>query len=194
MTDNKYKNCKICKVLDNDYNLVYYGSTIESLARRFSKHRRDYLLFKEGKISNITVFQIFDEYNTENCKIELVENFPCESKEQLRKREGEYIKQDKECVNRVIPGRSRTEYKEDNKDKLKDMSKEYYIKHREALCEKSKQYREEHKDEKAESNKKYREDHPEHFKQHRMNRYFNNREQEITRSKTYRSNNLEKSQ
>jgi hypothetical protein len=32
------------------------------------------------------------KYGIENCKIELVEAYPCENKEELRKREGYWIK------------------------------------------------------------------------------------------------------
>ena len=31
---------------------------------------------------------IFNEFGIENCKIELIENYPCQSKEELFKREG----------------------------------------------------------------------------------------------------------
>ena len=36
-----------------------------------------------------------------NEEIELVENYPCNSKEELEKKEGEYIKNN-ECVNKLL--------------------------------------------------------------------------------------------
>ena len=41
----------------------------------------------------------------ENCKIELVENYACNSKEELNAREGFYI-QNNECVNKLVAGRT----------------------------------------------------------------------------------------
>ena len=79
-TNNKYSTAKIYKVVDNAYTSCYYGSTTQPLSRRISKHRLHYKLFGEGKFARLTVFSVFDAHGVENCKIELVEEFPCESK------------------------------------------------------------------------------------------------------------------
>ena len=63
-----------------------------------------------------SVNYIFDKFGFENCKIELVENFPCNSKEELTKREGFYI-QSNDCVNKHIAGRTKEEYKEQTREK-----------------------------------------------------------------------------
>ena len=52
----------------------------------------------------------FDEFCVENCKIVLIEEYPCQSRKQLEKRDGEYIGNDKSRLNRCIAGRTRTEY------------------------------------------------------------------------------------
>ena len=37
---NKYQNAKIYKIINDDLpNLIYYGSTIQTLKRRFSEHK-----------------------------------------------------------------------------------------------------------------------------------------------------------
>jgi hypothetical protein len=59
-----------------------------------------------------------------NCKIELIEYFPCNTLQELRKREGEHIK-NTECVNKRVEGRTNKEYYEDNKDKIKEKAKIY---------------------------------------------------------------------
>ena len=53
----------------------------------------------------------------DNCKIELIENYCCECKEELLRREGHYIREN-ECVNKLIAGRTKKEYKSENKEKL----------------------------------------------------------------------------
>jgi hypothetical protein len=56
-------------------------------------HRYDYQRYKKnGQKGDVGVYKIFDEFGVENCKIELVELFPCASKMELHKKEGEYIK------------------------------------------------------------------------------------------------------
>jgi hypothetical protein len=57
--------------------------------------------------------------------IELVENVPCETKRGLLDREGEIIKNTPNCVNTQIQGRTMAQYREDNRDKLKEQRKQY---------------------------------------------------------------------
>ena len=71
---------------------TYYGSTCESLSQRMTRHRAKYTAYLKGNITNTRSFDLFDEFGIENCKIELVENCPCNSKEELRRREGYYMR------------------------------------------------------------------------------------------------------
>jgi hypothetical protein len=86
-----------------------------------SKHRRDYFYNKNGNFHKITVFDLFDEFGLEKCKIELIELYPCNSKAELERREG-YHQQNIDCVNRNIAGRT---HKESNAN--------YYSNHRDAI-------------------------------------------------------------
>ena len=104
-----YENGKIYKIVDVGYNTCYIGSTVESLARRMAKHRNHYKNYQEGKKHRISCFEVFDEYGVENCKIELMEKYPCNSKEELYSREGHHI-QITECINKRIAGRSKKQY------------------------------------------------------------------------------------
>ena len=159
---NKYQNGKIYKIVDNGYNKTYYGSTVETLSNRMSKHRAMYKYNQKQK-HNYTVFSIFDEYGVENCKIELVELCPCNSKDELEKREGELIKAN-ECVNKYIPKdpnqyekeleRCRN-YKSEHKEELKEKNKEYYETNKAEIALKSKKYREENREKILERKKAY---------------------------------------
>jgi len=112
---NKYQNGKIYKIINSDNNNVYFGSTIETLKRRFHNH-----------LHNKTAS--FDKLNSkyENCKIILVENYPCNSKNELLQREKYYILNN-ECVNISIPLRTSNEWKNDNKEYLSQYGKQYRI-------------------------------------------------------------------
>ena len=157
---NKYHNGKIYKIVDVGYNKQYNGSTTESLSRRMSKHRHQYKQHKEGQRSKMNSADIFDEFGVENCKIELVEYCKCETKDELLKREGEYIK-DCECVNRFVAGRTPAQFYQDNKERKCAESNAYYHTHKTERAEKAKIYREKTKDKKRETDRLYRGKHNE---------------------------------
>ena len=75
---NRYEKGKIYKITDVGYNKCYIGSTVETLSRRISRHRTGYRRLLEGKKEgNNTSYSLFEEFGMENCKIELIENYPC---------------------------------------------------------------------------------------------------------------------
>ena len=88
MTDNKYANGKIYKIVDIGYNKCYIGSTVQPLCKRMAEHRKHFRQYKERSRHITTSVGLFEEYGVENCKIELIEEFPCDTKEQLLKQEG----------------------------------------------------------------------------------------------------------
>jgi uncharacterized membrane protein YheB (UPF0754 family) len=100
----------------------------------------------------ITTFSLFDEFGVENCKIELVELFPCNSKIELEQREGFYIKNN-DCVNKTTAGRTQKEYREDNKEVLQEYFKKHYQDNKEHKLQLAENYR--NKPEIKEKNKEY---------------------------------------
>ena len=102
---------------------VYIGSTVETLNKRFREH----------KCSKTCTSREILKYD--DAEIILLECYDCETYEELRKKEGEYIKQ-YNCVNKLIAGRTKTEYYEDNKEKIKEYRKEYRQENKEKLNEK----------------------------------------------------------
>ena len=72
-------------------------------------------------------------------KIELVELYPCASKMELERKEGEYIKSN-ECVNKALMGRTRKEWRTDNTNHIKEQKKQYYVTNKERLASVKKQY------------------------------------------------------
>jgi len=78
-----YTQGKIYKIIDESNGDVYIGSTIQTLHMRFLRHR------------------MFNEYNKDkcNCKIILIEDYPCNSKHDLNIREQYHI-DNNECINK----------------------------------------------------------------------------------------------
>jgi len=110
---NKYHNGKIYTIRSPHTDKYYIGSTCNTLSKRFSQHNCQ---FSSSKI----IIDYGDAY------IELLENFKCENKNELNKREGELIRLHKEnIVNYLIAGRSQKDYNNDNKETINNYRRNY---------------------------------------------------------------------
>ena len=81
---NKYEQGKIYKLVNSVNDMIYIGSTIEPLHRRWVSHLTDYKRRPNNKL-----YKKIHEIGIENFKIILISIYPCKSKEQLIKRERE---------------------------------------------------------------------------------------------------------
>ena len=154
-----YANGKIYSIRSHSRpDLVYIGSTTRPLSERFTEHKCNGHLGKQ-------IIDLGDAY------IELVEEFKCENKEQLNRREGE-IQRAMECVNQNIAGRTGKEWRKDNPDickkysdnwkhnnpeKYKEIQKKHYDTHKETCNKISKEYHQLHKVEISHRKKVYHE-------------------------------------
>jgi ribosome-interacting GTPase 1 len=104
-----YENSKVYKIepiVEHPEEDIYIGSTTKKyLSQRMDTHRNGFKCWKNGKYHKFTVYDLFDKYGVENCKIYLLETINCNTKDELLAREGHYIKTLK-CVNRCITGRT----------------------------------------------------------------------------------------
>jgi len=80
MSDNKFKTGKIYKIYNNENDKFYIGSTIFELKDRFTRHK--YSLNCMCKNLGVPIKDFI---------IELIENYPCNSKEELLWRERFYF-------------------------------------------------------------------------------------------------------
>ena len=144
---NKLDNSKIYKIVDNTNDNLYIGSTCQSLKRRLSKHKCDYKRFLKGLCTNVTSFDII---KNNDCKIELLENCEVKTKSELLAREKHFI-ENNECINKVIPGRTKEEYYIANKEKIK----EYRDTNEEKRNEYQKAYDDANKEKRNEYQKEY---------------------------------------
>ena len=123
MTDNKYQNGKIYTIRNkNNDTLIYVGSTVQPLHKRFHAHKFN-AYNEKCKGYNMLLYQKMREINNINdWYIELYEDFPTERKELLHKREGEVIREIG-TINQQIAGRTRKEWREVNEEKIKEKEK-----------------------------------------------------------------------
>ena len=159
----KYQNGKIYRIVSADYSKCYVGSTCEGLSQRMARQRYMYNQHtNRGKESYRSANKLFEEFGVDNCKIELIEEYPCNNLMELLKKEGEHI-QKYNCVNKVIAGRTDKEYREQNVEKEKLRHQIYYQENK----DKRKTYTEANKDNMAEYHKEYRKKNAEQIKAQR---------------------------
>lgn len=131
----------------------YIGSTIKTLAERLSDH--------QNKSKNLDDNRIFYKAVREgdgwdNFQIELIQDYLCFNRDELRMKEDEYIRELKPCYNEMRAYLSEEE--------RKDFQKEYQEKHKEEIAKYKKEY-----------NKEYRERHKEKITKYRKEYYEKNK-------------------
>ena len=119
-----YGNGKVYKIWSPSTDKIYIGSTTKKyLSQRMDKHRSSYKRYQVGNGKYYTSY-ILLELN--DYRIELLENSPCNDKNELTAREGYWIREYKDvCVNKKIEGRTKKEYYQDNTEKIKKYKKEW---------------------------------------------------------------------
>mgnify|MGYP003660234151 CR=1 FL=1 len=139
-----YAKGKIYRVVNTDDRTVYIGSTCQTLSQRFTRHN----------------------HKGNGNRIILIEDYPCENKEHLLKREQEVMEQHRGLLNqyrayltpeqrREYEREQKKEYREANRDKMLERDKKYYEANRDKIRENQREYREANRDKIIEQEKKY---------------------------------------
>ena len=129
-----YSQGKIYILTSEQTPEIYIGSTKLTLEERLDTHNSSYISWLRTNKNYCTSFEIC---KYDDCKIHLIENYPCETRKELELKEGEYQRM-MDCVNKYIAGRSRKEWYEKNKEHIQEYLKEYYS--RPEIKEKQKEY------------------------------------------------------
>lgn len=129
-----YGNGKIYKIIDENSNIMYIGSTTQSLCRRYSTHEKKAI----------------------NHKIILIENYSCNNREELCMREQQIIEQNNNLLNirkayssEEENKKQRIEWYNNNKERVKETQKKY----KQNNIEKINQYQQEYQKKYKEQNK-----------------------------------------
>ena len=131
-----YKKGKIYRIVDTQNETVYIGSTCQSLSQRFTRHK----------------------HKGNGNKIVLVEDCPCENREQLFMREQAVIEEHDGLLNifraYISPEQQKEkcrEYRENNKEKIS----EYYENNKEKINERCREYNEKNKEKISKQRREY---------------------------------------
>jgi hypothetical protein len=145
-----YSQGKIYRIRSKNCPEVYVGSTIQNLVIRFNRHKRDYINYILG--NTVNYISSFEICSNEECYIELIELFPCESWKQLEEREGYWIRQEECCVNikgTKLPEQKRQrnneatrKWREANKERKKIINQKWKEANRDYVIERDRKYRE----------------------------------------------------
>ncbi len=137
---------KIYRINNDVDDLFYIGSTTQTLARRFGGH-------KSKAISNpdLKFYSHMNNLGFGCFRIILIENIEVDNKDEIKKKEDEYIRLLKPSLN------SYNAVAILDKDKKNEYNKNYYILNKQDLDRKNNSYREIHLKELNEYSKLYRE-------------------------------------
>jgi hypothetical protein len=155
-----YSLGKVYKIVGN--GKVYVGSTTRPLlCQRLAQHKGEFKAWMEGKDRDyITSFECISD---QECRIELLESYPCNNKDELHRCETKWMKEI-ECVNKYFAlGFSQKEYDEqrkeqrkqyyqqnkerfiknykDNIEHIKERKKKAYEKNKDEICRKAREHR-----------------------------------------------------
>jgi len=185
-------------------DIVYIGSTFNSLRNRWQEHKYDYKKYLDGKDRNVvSIYPYFQKYGIENFKIIRIKGYECyrenrSDRKHLNVYEQLWINKTKSCVNKTNPfwikklyhklynvehKEQSAEYYEKNKDKIKLYSTEYYKNNKEKRVE----YYEKNKD----KLKLYRSEYYKNNKEKRVEYYENNKDKRKLKRAEYYENNKE---
>ena len=159
--NKNFDNAKVYCIRNYVNTEVYVGSTCQPLSKRMAKHRSN---MNGAKEKTRKVYQEMKRLGIEQFYIELLEEVKCDNIEQLRAKEGEYIRkmgtlnglingttkkeQDRNWYlnNKAYSNQKSKEYRENHKEEIKEWKKQHYEENKEEILQKQKQYHQENKE------------------------------------------------
>jgi len=127
-----YQNSVIYKLVhknDQDNENIYVGSTTNFRGRKL-QHKKSSNNPNEEKFNRPQYKYIRENGGWDEWEMIAIETYPCESKRELEIRERYHIETLKPKLNKNIPTRTRKEYREDNKEKINEKRKIYFVEYR----------------------------------------------------------------
>jgi len=148
---NRYENAKVYRLFVPGSPESYVGSTCWELRKRLDAHKYAYFNPNQKQCYSALIFALGE------VQIELLEAYPCKTKEELNAKEREWIEKTAGVVNKNIPGRTLKEERAANKEKYAQKCKEWREANKEYVEEYDAKYKAEHKEQSALAHKKWAE-------------------------------------
>lgn len=177
----------VLQCIDNYY---YIGSTINHPRYRLNNHKKDSITFPDRN-----VYAHINTIGWENVKLQIVQQYPCDTKEELHQLEDEYIKEslgDMYCLNHIRACVSDKERRENvanyylaNREKIIEQHREYLEANKERVDAYHANYRIEHAAERAAYSRQYSAEHTDEVKARKREYYEEHKEEIIEKQKAY---------
>ena len=129
-----YSKCVMYQIRCNDPSITgkYIGSTC-NFNKREVGHKYSCNTINGPRYNFKVYTYIRDNGGWENWKMEIISQFPCNSKADKLVEEGRIIRELKPILNMRIPGRTKKNWRKDNPDKVKAFLKKYWVDNREKI-------------------------------------------------------------
>ena len=201
--DIKYENGVIymIKHKTDDTKEFYIGSS-KNFKKRCGSHKTA-CNNQNSKKYNLKVYKYIRENDGWDCwNMNVLYDYPCKNKYKLELEEQLAVKKYKSTLNKIIPRRTKKEYREDNIERLKEYKKEhykdnkeiagqYYKNNKEKILQREKEYRQNNKEEIAEKDKKRYQKNKEEILQKKKEHYEANKKKIAEKNKELYETNKE---
>ena len=194
-SDTKKRTGRVYQLVNMITNEKYIGSTFQTLYKRQFDRRQNYNRWLKGKShfnDNHQLFNNIHEYGWESFRIELLAEVEVNTKAELYKIEGDYIRKYdtfNDGLNGAIPNRDRKEYmkqyQQDNKDKFANYRKKYYQNNKDKIGNYRKKYYQNNKDKIITQVKQYQQNNKDKIANREKQYYQNNKDKIGKRHKQY---------
>jgi len=133
---------------------IYVGQTV-NVKDRIYTHKYD------SKTSNTRVNKYIREHGWENFEMIFLEEKECENRAEAEIIEGYWAKKLEASLNMKVPGRTKEEYREDNRDRIRLRDQKYHEDNRKKYQEYDRKYHENNRESIQLRGQKYRENNSE---------------------------------
>ena len=179
-----YQLGKFYKIKSDNTDKIYIGSTCQILSNRLSIHKTHY----NAWLKNNRMFcSSFDILKCGVYKITLIEDYPCNSRNELLLRERFQIELNKDTainINKPITNNEEKkeqvkEYQKNNKDKIKDYNTVYNKEYQKNNVDKLREYRKIYYETNKEQSKEYQKNNADRIKKYNKEWYEKNKNKKI---------------
>lgn len=140
---------KIYKIIHNQSNICYVGSTFNTLRDRWKGHKNSFSKYLNTNSPNVSIFSCFKQYGMENFKIVLIKEYEVIDRKHLEMYEQLWINKLKSInknnsfqIEKLYYKSQGKKYYENNKEKILIYHQQYYKDNKEKIQEYKKSYKE----------------------------------------------------
>jgi len=147
---------RVYKIIHNQSDITYVGSTRNILKQRWQQHKASYERWLKSGKTELSIYPYFEKYGIENFKLVLIKEYEIIDQIHLEAYEQLWINKLK-CCNKCCPFQIyrlyQKQWRKQNKNKLAEYHRKYNEDNKEQLSDYKKKWYEENKDEHSKKRK-----------------------------------------